>query len=136
MTTNSKLATIALALALTASCAPANSRPVSAPAPVAGCFEPVRPARFEDGCSEGTATPPLARSKMFHHLRYHQSFPVAKSALLASLAHSAEISAEEARWIAAGLTDRVFSSGADVLGNLFPSAPAAALAQLATLAQR
>jgi hypothetical protein len=88
------------------------------------------------GCSEAPAAAParpatLTRGRLFHQIRYHLALPASRPLILESLAGTAELSREEAAWIASALPRRTFTSGAELLVTLFPETPATVLARLA-----
>jgi hypothetical protein len=134
-----------LGLLLTLSCAGAPKSPTSreiSPGPRAlaenalgVCSAAPKPARLarvvDEGCTEATA-PAGLEAKLFHQLRYHQSFPASRAEVLTRLAGAAELDAAESAWIAERLPALRFRAGADVMLALFPDAPTAALARLAT----
>jgi hypothetical protein len=97
--------------------------------------EPVVVASADAGCFEAAAVGParpvsLTRGRLFHQIRYHLSLPASRPRILDSLDATAELSADEAAWIAAALPRRTFTSGADVLRTLFPDTPAEVLARV------
>jgi hypothetical protein len=138
-----------LSLLLALSCAgglrPAGARGLAqaaAPEPVALCSAapPVsaphaHPAqlgqREDEGCAE-PAAPADLQSKLFHQLRYHQSFPATRAQLLAGLRATAELDAAETAWIAARLPALPLHTAKDAMLILFPAAPIAGLALLDT----
>lgn len=131
-------ALIILALLVTSCVAPgAALRGSAVAAGAGGCFEPPPPPvaakarRAElEGCT-GTPEPPLARSKIFHQLRYHQRMPATKAELLASVRAHAELTHDEVAFIADRLPERRFASAREVYAVLFPSAEPAVMARLA-----
>jgi hypothetical protein len=106
------------------------------PAPSAGqtCQATPAPAAVAaEGCSDRAEAPmpPQVRSKMFHQLRDHQSFPAGRAAVLESARASLEMTATELAWLAAHLPGRTTYTGpAEVMRALFPTTEAAVLARL------
>ena len=99
-----------------------QATPAPAPAPVAA-----------QGCSDRAEAPmpPQVRSKMFHQLRDHQSFPAGRAAVLESARASLEMTDAELAWLAAHLPGRTTYGGpAEVMRALFPTTDAAVLARL------
>jgi hypothetical protein len=105
----------------------------SAPAPAGGsCQAPVaapvapRPRPELEGCREAAAAPAPAgaRSKLFHHLRYHQSFPASRGSVLNAMRASGEAGAAELAWLEGQLAPGSYASGAEVMRAVFPVAPA------------
>jgi hypothetical protein len=94
---------------------------VAAPAPVAP-----RPRPELEGCRETAAAPAPAgaRSKLFHHLRYHQSFPASRQAVLNAMRTSGEATTAELGWLEGQLAAGSYASGAEVMRAVFPVAPA------------
>ena len=101
------------------------------------------------GCSEAApapaSAPPRMRSKMFHQLRYHQSFPTHRAALIDRAALAAELTAEELTWLRRHLESPHYPNARAVFLALFPGAdvdvlvrlePAPAASGAAALAQR
>jgi hypothetical protein len=105
----------------------------SASAPVGGSCQVAAPAPVAprarlglDGCRETPAAPApaAARSKLFHHLRYHQSFPASRQAVLNAMRTSGEATGAELAWLAGQLAPGSYTSGAEVMRAVFPVAPA------------
>jgi len=92
-----------------------------APAPVAR-----RPRPELEGCSETPAAPApaAARSKLFHHLRYHQSYPASRLAVLNAMRATGEATTSELSWLEGNLAPGSYGSGAEVMRAVFPVAPA------------
>lgn len=68
--------------------------------------------------------PAAARSKLFHHLRYHQSFPASRQAVLNAMHTSGEATSAELGWLEGQLPPGSYASGAEVMRAVFPVAPA------------
>jgi hypothetical protein len=96
-----------------------------------------RPRIEDEGCRD-IPPPSEARHKLFHQLRYHQSFPISAAGLRDALRGSLELDADEMTWISARLPSRAFTSGAEVFRAVLPDAPRETLARVAAplLAQR
>ena len=99
----------------------AGSCQTAAPAPVVS-----RPRPQLEGCREAPAAPAPAgaRSKLFHHLRYHQSFPASRQAVLDAMRASGEATGPEVAWLEGQLAPGSYASGAEVMRAVFPVAPA------------
>jgi hypothetical protein len=113
--------------------APAASAPEVAP-DAASCTEAPKPAprrqREVEGCTE-SPPPPQLRSKLFHQLRYHSSFPATRAQLLAAFSATSELTAAELAWVTDHLPAATFTSAAATLTRLYPEAPAHLVARLA-----
>ena len=85
-----------------------------------------RPRPELEGCSEAPAAPApaAARSKLFHHLRYHQSFPASRQAVLNAMRAAGEATTAELAWLEGQLAPGSYESGAEVMRAVFPVAPA------------
>jgi hypothetical protein len=123
----------ALALAALAGSPPAAApaQRVSPALEAASCTDAPAPrARREvEGCTEQPAPADL-RSKLFHQLRYHSTFPATGPALLSGFRASGELTATELAWVADRLPRDELPSGAATLARLFPEAPATVIARL------
>jgi hypothetical protein len=106
---------------------------ISPPAPTGGSCTAAAPAPVAprsrpelEGCRETAATPApaAARSKLFHHLRYHQSFPASRADVLNAMRASGELTAAELGWLEGQLVPGRYATGADVMRAVFPVAPA------------
>lgn len=80
-------------------------------------------ATREETCREVRA-PAAARSKLFHHLRYHQAFPADRGAILGAMRQTAEVSGAELGWVGERLGPGRYASAAEVMRTVFPVAPA------------
>ena len=113
----------------------AAGRTAAATAPQAAdtCAETPAPAprrQEAEGCTE-SPPPPQLRSKLFHQLRYHSSFPATRAQLLAAFRATSELTAAELAWVTDHLPVATFTSAAATLARLYPDAPTHLLARLA-----
>lgn len=122
---------VILTLATVAAAWPAAAK-TSMLSRTSGCLPPPPAAVGVEGCREAAAAPapPVTRSKLFHHLRYHQAFPATRAGVLEAVGARVELDADERGWLAAELPARTYASGAEVLRALFPTTPAPVLARL------
>jgi hypothetical protein len=104
-----------------------------------GCFATPAPQPrrlpWEEGCSEAPAPRAVPvvqgvsmRSRMFHHVRYHQAFPAGRAEILAALRAAQEDTAGQREWVEAALPARTYASAADVMEALFGEVPRPLLA--------
>jgi hypothetical protein len=129
MPTLSLLLIPALALIALAGGGPldASGQPVTGPAApeAAACVEAPAPTprREVEGCTEAPA-PAELRAKVFHHLRYHSTFPATGPALAAGFRATAELTPAELAWVADRLPRGELPSAAATLSRLFPGTAA------------